>query len=261
MTVRLPTPPYESNSDTFDVGTRELVTQFRRLGLLWEIKIATVQGQALNTNVTVIPVIFDGDTQVKAVTSAGGPIRRGARVLVMMVPPNNAYIIGTISANDINYKVPSFAFKTVLQSRTSNATPGNDNELFTTLLPNTFHKLEMQVFYVGNDVGDFRWRFTKPTGSLMSVHAIGIHPTVVLGAGTAGITEFFPTFNQSGTTLADNLVGASTSIMCININGIVRTGASGGTLQFQWSQSVSNGTATTVRETSWMLTTPIAVNG
>jgi hypothetical protein len=230
----------------------------KRLGVLWEIKLATAQGPAMNTNVSSVPVVFDGDTAMKSATSVIGPVRSSARVVVMLVPPGSAYIIGTIDRNDRNYRTPSFAYKTAIESLANNITPQNDNELFTTLVPNTFHKLEMQLFIVGNSTGQFRLRFTQPSGCRSDFHAAGIHTSVVLGAGTSGIIELFPSFNNTGVTTSDMIVNNSTNLLTINVNGMIRTGANGGTLQLQWAQSVSNATNTSVNAGSWMLTTPVA---
>jgi hypothetical protein len=68
------------------VGINELRVHAGRLGLIWHLRPATV----MSTNI----IVFDGDTQPISAVSMIGPLYVGARVMVIIVPPDGNFIVG-----------------------------------------------------------------------------------------------------------------------------------------------------------------------
>lgn len=72
------------------VGINELRVQAKRLGLIWELRPATVIGRNM--------VIQDGDVQAISAISLIGDTYVGSRVMCMIVPPDGTFIVGYAQA-------------------------------------------------------------------------------------------------------------------------------------------------------------------
>lgn len=88
------------NTEAIGVGAEEIVSQARRLGLSWTLipaTAATVSGTSSNawppSNTWVVQ---DNDSSPTRAISLIGPVASGARVMVLHVPPQGNYILGTI---------------------------------------------------------------------------------------------------------------------------------------------------------------------
>ncbi len=121
---------------------------------------------------------------------------------------------------------------------TDNATPQNDSFLSTALAANTFYLIELHLLYSGNNTtGDYRGRFTFPTATSGGV--IGIF-TGFGAAGAAATT----TIGQASLTQwpsGDIILFADleANIRTCLVRFQLLTAGAGGTLQYQFSNSVA----------------------
>ena len=150
-----------------------------------------------------------------------------------------------------------FAYRTSTESLASSTTLQNDDELFLPVRKVAeVYRLTMQLFVIGNETGDFKFAFTKPSGWTLHYGAIAGHPTDTgfSGGGTNGNVEFWSRPSQTATSTSSLSVTASTTDTHLIVEGIMVAGASAvdGNLQLQWAQNTSNGTAVQVKTGSWL---------
>ena len=84
------------------VGVQTLVDDAGRLGLTWQLKLATV------TDPKPLEAICDGDTVAIGMVSMVGTVPLGARVYVMAVPPSGNFIVGQMTAQETGAVTTSF---------------------------------------------------------------------------------------------------------------------------------------------------------
>jgi hypothetical protein len=77
-------------------GIEAMASMFRRLGLMWRLTTGTVFSATENTP-TLTLVTLDGDDDPSNCISMAGQVPIGARVYVMIVPPQSNYIVGISS--------------------------------------------------------------------------------------------------------------------------------------------------------------------
>jgi hypothetical protein len=82
-----------SEAEEIGVGIEALVDTFRRMGLMWRLLPATVFAADTNTPSST-QITIDGDTEPTRGISLLGLLPQGARVFVMVVPPQGNYIVG-----------------------------------------------------------------------------------------------------------------------------------------------------------------------
>lgn len=99
--------------DLIGIGAREIVANASRLGLIWQMRLATIVDGGTPPRVTAV---YDGDTDEIGMTSMIGGLAPGARVFVLEVPPSGNYITGYVTPstgygadgyNDVATGVPS----------------------------------------------------------------------------------------------------------------------------------------------------------
>jgi hypothetical protein len=147
-----------------------------------------------------------------------------------------------LAAGDVNnWFVPLNAYKAADQSVTSSTTLANDNALFVSVAANCTYTLQLDLFYEGAaaGTGDLKWNFTSPSGTtgLTGTPAYFGTDTNIHGAAFVALGSTF-------TTLGTNGAGV---IKYALTTGTLVTSSTAGTLQFQWAQNSSSGTATKVR--------------
>ena len=89
----------------------ELVTQAKRLGLVWGLRPGVVASVATGSGPYNPAVQMDGDDVDTTILTASlvGGLAVGMRVMVMSVPPRGDYVIGIISSADLQrYEVGGF---------------------------------------------------------------------------------------------------------------------------------------------------------
>lgn len=75
------------------VGVKALVENAKSLGLVWNLRPATVAVDSPDPS--LVEVVMDGDTEIIAVQSLIGPLGVDDRAMVMIVPPAGMFIIGS----------------------------------------------------------------------------------------------------------------------------------------------------------------------
>lgn len=188
-------------------GTQALVENADRLGLTWQLRPATVVSIVSPTQVTAT---YDGDTIAIGMVNLIAPVRVGARVMAMAVPPSGNFIIGS-SANNPAAGIIAFG------QRTTSSTPAIgaqgvirlDNVQLYSGRDYIFRTSSLNVFStVAGDTGALRFTYelngtTATTGSTV----YGIWNTSAIattGSGTGAILSV--KFSATTTTLLSLLL-------------------------------------------------------
>lgn len=74
-------------------SVEELVEQAKRLGLMWDLRPATINSVDATSN--LVFGTYDGDTESIPMINLKGSIVEGETVMVMFVPPQGNYVIGS----------------------------------------------------------------------------------------------------------------------------------------------------------------------
>lgn len=133
-----------------------------------------------------------------------------------------------------------FARKTVDESLSSSTTYQNDDGLFVTGAANAVYVAWIHLVYQSPTAADFQYRFSVPSGATLpgwSFLGVNASSVFVYGAANSGGVSGL------GGTAADQVMDAW---------GPIIMGSTAGTIQVQWSQAVSNATATIVRAGSYL---------
>lgn len=119
--------------------------------------------------------------------------------------------------------------KSVTQVLSSDTTTDDDSELSIILIADTEYVIDGIVFASStSQIPDIKVAFTAPSGSLID---IGVT------ASTLRNVEFIQTSDID----TDGIPIPADQPVAIQIGGTVKTGSTGGTLDFQWAQNNSNG--------------------
>jgi hypothetical protein len=147
------------------------------------------------------------------------------------------WVVGQVlTAADVNkWFVPILVVKGSDQSVTSSTTLVNDTALVVPVAANTLYIFDMVLQYVANATARMNMQFTGPAGATMQSGLMGFNAAASYGATTRG--------------LANPVVfdGNGVSQVPLFWRGNLQTAGTAGNFQFQWAQSVSNGTACTVK--------------
>lgn len=167
----------------------------------------------------------------------------------------NLAVTGNLSVTGIGYR--AFVRKTADESVTSSTTLQNDNELTLAVAANCTYAF--RVWLLATDAtdanGDIKFGFTFPTSAVC--HFSGKGPHTLLASGAFGDGEYIGRNTAtSGSTVAS--YGLTTSVIGIEITGLLIVGANAGNLQLQWAQNTSDANATTVQAGSFMILERVA---
>jgi len=148
-----------------------------------------------------------------------------------------------ITAALLNEIQPLNVIKPADQSVTSSTTLVNDNALSLPLaVANATYQFACYLDYEGGTLGssDIKWTWTVPAGASMRYATTY---TNTAGAIQGSITYVASSVPAAGTAGAGNL-------QALTMTGTLLVGATTGTLQLQWAQHTSSGTATIVHAQS-----------
>jgi hypothetical protein len=160
-----------------------------------------------------------------------------------------------IFASDLNAAVAAVAALKVLKpsdtSRASTVTSTADPDLLINLPAGTYYTLISNIIFNGDSTADMRAGFYVPSGGTMAgtIRAQNTSATTTVGSivtdsqGPSGSFGF-------------GCIGTGTNLTALII-GVVYSG-SGGNFGWQWSQSVTSATATTVKANSFITLIPLA---
>jgi hypothetical protein len=161
----------------------------------------------------------------------------------------NMSVSGNMSVTGIGAR--SYVRKTADESVTSSTTLQNDNELLLAVAANCTYVF--RVWIMATDAtdanGDIKFAFTFPTGAVC--HFSGKGPHTLLASGAFGDGEYIARNTAtSGSTVAS--YGLTTSVIGIELTGLLIVSSTAGNLQLQWAQNSSDANATTVQAGSFM---------
>lgn len=154
----------------------------------------------------------------------------------------NTFAVEQAPQNGSTAPAESSVVKGADESVTTSTTLQNDNHFEFELNPNTEYILTSGIFATsasGNP--DIQIGFTIPDGATMDIGYLA-------QGGSNRRAELLETPGSESSRIP--IPGNNTTI--IQAFGSIVTGATGGTLNFQWSQATSNATATTVKQGSFM---------
>ena len=152
-----------------------------------------------------------------------------------------------IDADTLN-AINRTVYKTGNESLTSNTTQQNDDHLALAVLAGWVYTLELELLISGATGGDFAYGFTFPASSALTYGGHGLHNSATTNSGNLeaiGYTE-----DTSSPSAVSNF-GVSATPTWARVAGMFSCGTNG-TLQLQWAQFASSGTATVLHKWSWM---------
>jgi len=151
--------------------------------------------------------------------------------------------------------------KTADTSRSATTTLTADPHLVITLEANAVYTMDGWIKYDGPTAGDLTISFTAPSGCL------GEYTSWGAGNGVVGATST-PTLQQDVQDVRGYLIrtetndiqasrgfgclGTGITPLTLRLNGTIRNSSTPGTYSFNWAQTTSNATATTLYTDSWV---------
>ncbi|MDX2697018.1 hypothetical protein [Streptomyces ipomoeae] len=167
----------------------------------------------------------------------------------------NLSVTGNLAVTGIGAR--SYVRKTADESVTSSTTLQNDNELVLAVSASAtyFFRVWLMATDATDANGDIKFAFTFPTGAVC--HFSGKGPHTLLASGAFGDGEYIARNTAtSGSTVAS--YGLTTSVIGIELTGLLIVSGTAGNLQLQWAQNTSDANATTVQAGSFMTLERIA---
>lgn len=168
----------------------ELLQQAKRLGLMWDLRAATVAETTGAYSAYVPRIDLDGDEEdsagITAVSFVDG-LAVGMRIMVMFVPPVGSYVIGTFNPEQTQrYSRGAFTSHGTVISTTETVL-----ETFTgfTLLPNAAYTWEVDGSLIGGAGNFIRFslRDTNAAGQILDYsnfkQTAGLVPTAMRHVG------------------------------------------------------------------------------
>lgn len=157
------------------------------------------------------------------------------------------WTVGEVLASaDVNtWFVPLAAVKSSDQSISSSTVLTNDTALSIAVAANSTYAFTGLLIYEGGTQGssDMKFQFTVPAGATLNY--------MPLHQSTAG--------NISGVALSTAASvpscgsGGAGNSFTVTITGTLIVSSTSGTLQLQWAQNTSSGTATIMHQNSWLM--------
>jgi len=150
-----------------------------------------------------------------------------------------------LTADEYN-SLTIYALKSADQIVNNSATLVNDIALKATVVASGVYRFELGIRYTGSTAADLKTNWSVPSGTLMTFDILGV-------AGGASALAIFAWDSGSSFTFEGN---AGTT--AFRQTGIVKAGASAGTIQFQWAQNAATVADTKVLANSYLLLTRLA---
>lgn len=135
--------------------------------------------------------------------------------------------------------------KTADTSRPNDAAFTSDPHLSVPVAANTRYAVLYHLVYQAGTTGQMKMRLTFPAGATFEAGTWGYEPGTFDWQAAAVLSGGSPYALVSG------LVGGSANVPTL-VTGALHVGSTAGTLDLQWGQTVSNGTATILRKGSWV---------
>ena len=173
--------------------------------------------------------------------------------------PLPTWVPGEVLASaDVNsYFVPTAVVKPSTTARASNTTLTADPALSITLAAGGLYEIRCMIFYNGaNAAGYLSWDWTVPSTGFFVYEALY---AIEGGGGDQGyqIGTIAGGYNAASTVNGPAWTSGTSQAWCAWMTGIAG-GGTGGAMTFNWAQTASNGTATSVQQNSYIVATRIA---
>lgn len=162
-----------------------------------------------------------------------------------MAIPN--WTVGQVLASsDVDiWFVPRAAVTTSDQSITTQATFINDNTLSLAVDAGATYEVSLHAVFDGPNTNSVIWQFTGPAGAAGSFTQL---MPAIAGASTAALEIPLAPGGLTGANLTAT-TGSGNNLV-VDVAGVLTVGGTPGTMQFQWCQGTSSGTATRRRARS-----------
>jgi len=153
-----------------------------------------------------------------------------------------------LTASDVNnWFVPVFKYKAADESVTSSTTLQNDDDIALSVAASATYRLAAYFIYEGGTLGssDMKIGWTFPSGLTMAYGHIGMTTAGAVNeasVATSSDQTNSPAFGSDG-------AGQNRAAYLF---GMVFVSTTAGTLQLQWAQNTSSGTATKMKKGSWV---------
>lgn len=168
------------------------------------------------------------------------------------MPGSPTYTIGQlVTSSDINnWFITDTQARSATQSVTSSTALVNDDTLSASVIASATYHVEAFLIFTGGTQGssDLKIAWTAPAGVTMTWWVQGLNTA---GTYTVTAANVLPT-----TTVALGTSGATVRVA--RIEGALVVAATAGTLQLQWAQNTSSGTATVMGIGSLLKLTRVA---
>lgn len=254
-----------NSSSTFNADLD--LTSGKQLNIGSSSSTASLAVVSAATSTDFISSRVTGDTQSRYLVDADGSTnwgpgggsatdttlaRTGTSAMTLtgaLTVSSNLAVSGNLSVTGIGFR--SFVRKTSDESVTSSTTLQDDNQLTLAVSANCTYAF--RVWIMATDAtdanGDIKFAFTFPTGAVC--HFSGKGPHSLLASGAFGDGEYIARNTAtSGSTVAT--YGLTTSVIGIELTGLLIVSGTAGNLQLQWAQNSSDANATTVQSGSFM---------
>jgi hypothetical protein len=160
------------------------------------------------------------------------------------------FATGPIPAAQLEAIVPRIKVKSADESVTSSTTLQDDDDLLMPVAANTDYLIDGMLYYLAAQAGDITVGWTYPSGATLTWGGIGaIRDYTGAASGTEWLAIVADASSPSSTT---DFGGNGSLPFTASYGGVLSVGANAGTLQLQWAQRASSGTATTVYARSWL---------
>jgi hypothetical protein len=145
-----------------------------------------------------------------------------------------------LSAADVNnWFTPLAVVKPLAQSVTSSTTMVNDNDLVLPVAASVTYEFRCFLNFTAATGGDLKWTWAVPAGAVL------FYQTLHNEGGTTGLSNSTIAYSNGNTIQA---AGGGGIVEAVRMDGTLVTSSTAGTLQLQWAQNTSSGTATIVRD-------------
>lgn len=137
-------------------------------------------------------------------------------------------------------RMPITARKTANETINAVGALQNDDELLVAVEASCVYHFELRINYTSGTTPDLKIGWTYPTGTTIRWSGVD--------SDTAGAVRITGNLTETSTPA---ICGSGSDLMAV-YTGMVITGVTAGTLQFQWCQNVSNASNSTVYAGSFL---------
>lgn len=139
---------------------------------------------------------------------------------------------------------PLSAIKTSDEVVNNSSTLQNDDQLVVALTANAVYRLTVEAQYTAGTTADYKWAFTFPAGTTVSIAQPALWSTATAYTQAVG-----PLTSGTAVAAGGNGTGTKATIFMV---GIVTVGGTAGNLQYQWAQNAATVEDTTTYAGSYL---------